>query len=473
MNRLTKGFAIGLHARLLIWLLILLAMLWLTLWTHARHTIEDNASRELDHRLQSTATLLLRIYVGNLQTADADARPRAALNQPFLAQLMALPNSATGPQPPSFEVLSAEHGVLASSSDFPAAARFSSPGFDSRFIANQQWRIFTLNDLWHGITIRVALNQHVGTAHAAMLNHDVTQSLLWLLPAFTLLAFVSVWRGLAPLRRIEHAIARQNPLAPRPLNIDRRRVPVELREFIATLDRLMNRVREVLTRQRAFTAGAGHELRTPLAGCRAQLQVARRSRSAEGRERALCKAQQSIDHMTTLVDQLLILARLDPVAPRLDTHPMDFSEVIRRVVERIGTPRAVQLRLAMPDEPVTVIGNAPLIETLVTNLINNAIRFSPRQGTVHVALACHDGRALLRICDQGPGIAPERHERVFDPFQQGHGKADEGSGLGLAIVRAVAQAHGGQAMVHSPRDGGTEIRVTLPIADRDSAQATA
>lgn len=460
----------GLHARLLMWLLILMALLWLTIWTHARHAIEDNASRELDHHLQSTATLLLRIYATDTRNAGSGTQARTARPQPFLAQLMTLPDSATGPQPPSFEVLSFKHGVIASSSNFPAAARLSSPGFDSRAIADQQWRIFTLKDPWHGIAVRVALSHSASAVHAAVLNDDVTRSLLWLLPAFTLLAFVSVWRGLAPLRKIKHAIARQNPLAPRPLNIDHHRVPAELREFIATLDRLMHRVGEVLTRQRAFTAGAGHELRTPLAGCRTQLQVARRSRSTEGRERALNKAQQSIDHMTTLVDQLLTLARLDPAAPRLDTYPMDFVGIIRRVAGRIGTPSAPHLNLDMPEEPVIISANAPLIETLVTNLINNAIRFSPPQGKIHITLMCRDGQALLHIRDEGPGIAPDRYEHVFDPFQQGHGKADEGSGLGLAIVRAVAQAHGGQAMVHPPNDGGAELQVTLPTANRAGDQ---
>lgn len=449
--------SLGLHARLMAWLLALLLLAWGALWFGTRYNIEATAATGLDQRLESIASLLLHVQVSRDQDADG--------TQGLVSSIIADLDDAL-----RFEIVSSKGDVLARSEPFPDAARETTAGFADTLIDDERWRVFTLSDEERGLTSRVALNQHAGFAALDALTDTFQRPLLWLLPVFAVLALIAVWRGLAPLRAIEKAIAEQDPQAPEALVIERERVPTDLRPLVDQLDRLMRRLREVLLRQRAFTTGAGHELRTPLAGCRSQLQVAQRSPEPEQRHRALDKAERSLEQMAGLVEQLLLLARADPAAPPPETEPLDLVERVRRGVasrERHAAVAGVSLRVeTREDQSPPIEANASLIDTLITNLLDNAIRFSPPQGEVRIELVQRPGDGVqLRVRDQGPGITEEDRAHVFDPFfssQRGHG-----GGLGLAIVQAVAQAHGGEAEAQVAEGGGTEIRVSLPLASRE------
>ncbi|MDW7749051.1 sensor histidine kinase [Halomonas sp.] len=463
-----KRLATSLHARLILWLLALLGTVWVALWTNTWGTAVDTATRDVDQRLRITATLLLSLYTGQTPANVSGGLPTAL--PPVGSTLLKMPAGMGWETPVNFEVVSFEHGLVTRTPDFPTAARDASVGFNNRDIGDRRWRIFTLDDPRQGLVSRVAVQQSIGSDRANTLRDDFAWPLIWLLPVFALLAVFSVWSGLAPLRRIERAIDTQDPLAPRPMGINRDRVPMELRRLVDTLDHLMHRVGEVLTRQRAFTAGAGHELRTPLAGCRSQLQVAQRSREDESRQRALDKALHTLDHMSSLVDQLLTLARVDPAASELDTRPLEFGRLVRRLVaerQDAAASDGVELALKTPEDiSLPIEGNVPLMETLVSNLLDNAIRFSPTGATVQVHLEPQGDRACLRIRDQGPGIHSAELDHLFDPFfsSQSHGKGS--NGLGLAIVQAVAKAHGGEAKALQPEHGGAAIIVYLPLTRR-------
>jgi len=465
-----KRLATSLHARLILWLLALLGTVWVALWTNTWGTAVDTAARDVDQRLRITATLLLSLYTGQAPARVSGGLPTAL--PPVGSTLLKMPSGMGWEAPVNFEVVSLEHGLLTRTPDFPTAARDTLPGFSNRGIGDRRWRVFTLDDPRQQLVTRVAIQQSVGSDRANTLRDDFAWPLIWLLPVFALLAVFSVWRGLAPLRRIEQAIDTQDPLAPRPLGINRERVPMELCRLVDTLDHLLHRVGEVLTRQRAFTAGAGHELRTPLAGCRSQLQVAQRSREDESRQRALGKALHTLDHMSLLVDQLLTLARVDPAASELDTHPLELGQLVHRLVaERhdAAISEGVDLALTMPEDvSLPIEGNAPLMETLISNLLDNAIRFSPTGATVQVYLEYQGDHVCLQVRDQGPGIPPDEFEHLFDPFfcSRSQGKGKGGNGLGLAIVQAVAKAHGGEAKALQPEHGGASIIVFLPLTTR-------
>ena len=463
--RVIRHISIGLHARLILWLLALLGTLWVVLWSNTTSTVKDTASEDIDQRLKTTATLLLDLYTR--QEPDRASRDQAPTIRPSREVVLSIPLTMGWETPLSFEIISLDKGILAATPDFPGAARDSSPGFEDKFIEDQEWRIFTLGDRRQRLVSRVAIMQSNGATRADNLYSEFASPLIWLLPVFAILAVFSVWRGLAPLRRLEKVIADQDPLAPSPLDIDPAQVPSELRPLIITLDRLMKKVKEVLTRQRAFTAAAGHELRTPLAGCRAQLQVARRSQEVDKRQGAIDKAQHSIDHMSALVEQLLLLARLDPAAPPPDVEPLDLGHLVRQIVDEVDASNAdIRLRLQCVDRALYVQGNPTLLDTLIANLLTNAIRFSPPQGRVDVSLTRQRDQAVIQVIDQGPGIPLEEREIVFDPFQYRERDASgkSGNGLGLAIVKAVANAHGGWAEVVSPDEDGTEFRIHLPLA---------
>ncbi|WP_208107336.1 MULTISPECIES: ATP-binding protein [Halomonas] len=479
MNRpvFLKRLATSLHARLVLWLLALLGTVWIALWTNTWSTAVDTAARDIDQRLRITASLLVTLYTAQSPRDAFGDLPRVF--PPVGSTLLEMPAERGWEGPVNFEIVSLEYGLLARTADFPTAARQASAGFMDQQDGDRRWRIFTLDAPRHQLVTRVAVQQSVGSARAETLRNDFAWPLIWLLPVFAVLALFSVWRGLAPLRRIEQAIASQDPLAPRPLGIDPLRVPLELRRLVETLDQLMQRVAEVVIRQRAFTAGAGHELRTPLAGCRSQLQVAQRSREEQPRQRALHKALHSLDRMSRLVDQLLLLARLDPAAPALETEPLAFGPLVHRLVaERheaaISDGIGVELAVKAPEDTSMMIdANPPLMETLIGNLLDNAIRFSPNGATVQVQLEHQGERVCLRVSDQGPGIPADELDKLFDPFFRSRSQGKGSNGLGLAIVQAVAKAHGGEAQALQPEHGGAEIIVYLPLTRRRPAERPA
>lgn len=454
--RLVRSGTLGLHARLILWLLLMLAVLWLLIWGNTRSIIDDIAARSVDRRLQSTASLLLRLYV------DDDGL-RAGTGGAVIGPAM---DAADGS--PRYLLETTGGARVVRSSGFPAAMRGAAPGFTNHTVGQQHWRLYTLSDAGHGVTVRVALARSSGQAYSDELSRDFARPLHWLLPLLAVLAFFSVWRGLAPLRGIERAVARIDPLDPQPLDVERRRAPWELYKLIGTLNDLIGRVRGVLVRQRAFTAGAGHELRTPLAGCRTQLHVATRSDDEARRQRALQQASVSMDRMTVLLEQLLLFARLDPAAPPLERRRFNLEALLRRVVASLGgeSERAgIRLALDGGQGPAMLYGNAVLVETLIANLLHNAIRFSPRDGEVRISLKRCGDVLQLTVRDEGEGLPETQRQRIFEPFYKGDGHARRGSGLGLAIVDAVARAHGGSVVAVAPATGaGTEIRVRLPQA---------
>lgn len=449
MNIGKGGRTPGLHARLLFWLVVTLVVAWLLIWGNTQHIIKDLAARDVDRRLQSTATLLLQLYVD-------DQRLRDDAGQAVVGQAGSSPR---------YLVETAQGTLIARSSDFPEVARSTGAGFADRDAGPRHWRVFTLVDQGHNVTVRVALTPSTKEAYTDELNRAFAPPLFWLLPVLMLLAFFSVWRGLAPLRAIERSIAGVDPIDPQPLNLGRRGVPTELYELLTTLNQLIARVREVLVRQRAFTVGAGHELRTPLTGCRTQLHVAVHSDDESRRRRALEQAGLSLDRMAALLEQLLFFARLDPAAPPMESRDFRLDKLIQRVVSSLQAQAArggVRLVDLTAETPAQLKGSAVLMEALISNLLKNAIRFSTPDGEVRVALRRHGGMLCLSVMDQGAGLTAEQRQRIFEPFYKGDGPSGRSTGLGLAIVEAVAQAHGGHAMALPAAGGGTELRIQLP-----------
>ena len=214
--------------------------------------------------------------------------------------------------------------------------------------------------------------------------------LLWVLPLLAVGALGSLWYGLAPLRALERAVARQAPDEPRGLGLDPARMPRELGRLTATVETLLARLRDVLERRRAFAAAAGHELRTPLAGCGIQLQVARRTDDAAVRDRALDQARTAIDAMDRLVDRLLLLGRADARVPGPPKARVDLGRIVAGAVAARGAVadgRDVRLRESIDPRGAIVLGDATLLDSLVGNL---------RRQRVEVRAGGHGGRRRAR-----------------------------------------------------------------------------
>jgi signal transduction histidine kinase len=221
---------------------------------------------------------------------------------------------------------------------------------------------------------------------------------------------------------------------------------------------------------RRFTADASHELRTPLAVVRGlgEAVVAQR-RSPEDYEEAIGSMLEEIDRMTNLVDTLLRLSRGDADTIRLSREPVDLGQLVRDVAGSLGIlaeERDQRLTLDITDRVVVSADRLVLREAL-TNVLDNAIKYSPAGSRVSLRVEQSNGEAGVAIEDEGPGIAPEHRDRVFHRFfrvDQARSRDRGGAGLGLAIAKWAVEIHGGSITVNGSASGGSEIRIVLPFA---------
>jgi signal transduction histidine kinase len=342
--------------------------------------------------------------------------------------------------------------LLTAASTAPRLAADVIPdGFSTRTVAGQSWRVYALTDPESDLRIltskpierRATLLRDVGLA--------VTAPFLVLLPVVMALVWLGVRRGLRPLERLRRAVQTRDADSLEPLRADD--VPAEVSPLVASLNDLFDRLGEAFQRERRFTADAAHELRTPLAGVKAQLQIVR---AADGttRERALAHAESGLDRMSRLVDQMLMLARLesDTGNDEKEVH-CDADAVARAVLgelESMAAVREVDLVLDSPGSGVTAPIPAALLHTALRNLLENAVRHSPDGGHVHLALC--DAPLRIAITDEGPGLPGDELARVTERFHRAE-TGGTGTGLGLYIVTAIAARYGLRLELANRSDG--------------------
>ncbi len=225
-------------------------------------------------------------------------------------------------------------------------------------------------------------------------------------------------------------------------------------------------IRDALRRQREFAADASHELRTPLTVVRASVDDLRRNEARPVREvgAALDDITAEVDHLTALVEDLLLLARSDSGAVEIAREPVDLGEVATDATGALASVAAREdVRLALDPAPAELSGDPARLRQLVTILVDNAIRHGPAGGTVTVTVRREGRDAVLTVDDDGQGIAPEDRERVFDRFWRAPGARPGGTGLGLAIAAWIVERHGGTiAATDRPGVGGSRFVVRLP-----------
>jgi heavy metal sensor kinase len=240
----------------------------------------------------------------------------------------------------------------------------------------------------------------------------------------------------------------------------------EIRRLAVTLNAMLDRLERGVEDKRRFAADASHELRTPLAVMRSELDVSLRDADlpATARE-TLESAQEEVERMREIVENLLTLARADDGSLELLRSDVDLTEVVSAVTgDASALARPKDVTLAADGESVSVRADRARIEQVVTNLVGNAIRFSPSHGQVRVSTWSRDDGAGCTVTDDGPGVSPELAGRVFDRFVRGDAArpSDGGSGLGLAICREIVAAHGGRIWVDVRPGAGASFSFWLP-----------
>ena len=343
------------------------------------------------------------------------------------------------------------------------------------------WRVFAT--LVEGeLVLEVAQPISVRSKLAAEVALRTVLPLLILLPVMGVLLWWVVGRGLAPLRRVANDVARRRPESLERLAVDR--LPQEVAPLVESLNRLLVDLAGARDAQRAFIADAAHELRTPLTAVQLQLQIVERAGVGDGarEERALAidALRGGLARASRLVEQLLALARSEPEALARSAEavtastPVDLVELAgdaiamhAELAHERGIDLGIDPGLARDDPALAVEGERSALFTLLGNLIDNALRYTPRGGRVDVGVERRGDQVVLSVVDDGPGIALHERERVFDRFHRGDAARSvgdgRGSGLGLAIVKRIAERHGARVDLLTPPTGrGLAVEVLFP-----------
>jgi two-component system OmpR family sensor kinase len=244
----------------------------------------------------------------------------------------------------------------------------------------------------------------------------------------------------------------------------------EMGRLVETLNDMLARIEQSFNAQRRFTADASHELRSPLSRLRAELEVTlRRPREHGEYEEVLRSCLSEVERLSQLTGELLMLARLDVGGPPEALVSVDLVSILHDAVKRLG-PEALRRNVALVmDAPaeVSVKVASTALSHVVTNVLDNAVKFSPLDSEVRVSVAIEGSTAVVVVSDAGPGILAEEVPRVFERFYRGsaarHMEAP-GVGLGLAICRAFVEGHGGRISVDSAHGSGATFRIRLPLA---------
>ncbi|MES1211065.1 MAG: HAMP domain-containing sensor histidine kinase, partial [Acidobacteriota bacterium] len=234
---------------------------------------------------------------------------------------------------------------------------------------------------------------------------------------------------------------------------------------------LLDRQAEADRRKDEFLAMLGHELRNPLAAIRNALYVLNEVGSQSGqavRQRDVIERQTR--HLVRMVDDLLDVSRVTLGKIILKRQPVDLAEVVSRCLVELdlaALARSHGLELQVETEPVTVEGDPVRLEQVICNLVQNAIKYTPRGGTLSLAVRTEEGEGTVRVRDTGVGITPEMLQQIFAPFTQvesSRSRSEGGLGLGLPLVRGLVELHGGRVEAHSDGAGqGSELIVRLPL----------
>ncbi len=245
----------------------------------------------------------------------------------------------------------------------------------------------------------------------------------------------------------------------------------EFLSLASTFNGMAEQVEQTISTLRSFVADAAHELHTPLTALQTNLELARDEKNMSKRSRYLLRAQDQSQRLEALVKSLLDLSRIEAAESKSDLVPVDFSQLVQEVSEQFAS-RAEQteheFEVGTFEENVSILGNAEQLRQVIMNLLENALKFTPKEGHISVALQIEENDAILAVTDNGIGIPAEDLPHLFERFHRGRNASNyAGNGLGLAIVKAILMAHRGNINAQSEIGTGTQMIVSIPIYKED------
>ena len=431
----------------LVWITVLLTLVGLATLVISYRLAKDQAAEFLDGQLLQVASNVGTGTPGRRSSSRPRSRPRRPARGDDLET-----GRQSGPQPPE--------GV-----NIPRQSR---TGFTDLTAMGHRWRVFTAAHGGREVQVAQRMDVREEIARGAALGAAVP--VLILIPLSWLVVGWSINHTLGRLNAFARDIATRGESAAAPIPLAE--IPAEVVPVVNSMNGLIERLRGALDTQKRFLADAAHELRTPLAAMQIEVEGLSSATTELLAERKSALAQ-GMRRANALVAQLLRLARLDEPAP-FATETIDAAQLLLdcvgdhvAIADRKGVDLGVDARAE-----ASISGNREDLRVLFSNLIENAVRYTPAGGTVDVSLKVRGSRAVVETLDTGCGLPPGAETRVFDRFYRG-APGTEGSGLGLAIARRIAERNGLVLTVENRPDGrsGVLARVELPLgAPRDGAR---
>lgn len=358
----------------------------------------------------------------------------------------------------AFEIWTPEQLPLLNT--LPAMSELSlQPGYSWMESHGFLWRTFTLRDPVTGYWVRSAQRADIRGELSRELALGNVLPLLLALPWLMLMLVLVIRWTFFPLRRLVASVTGMASDAIHPLPVQG--VPKEVLALVEAINGLLDRLEQAIERERRFSSDAAHELRTPLTVLRLNLEQA-----CADDPQTFNALYQSVERMVHLVEQMLLLSRVDAAAG-LHWERLDLADVLSQGIATI-TPLALQKGIEPGFDNHTsqawVYGDEALLHTLFSSLLANAIHYSPADSVLTVSLNRQEGNFCILICDQGPGIPEVERSRALERFVRLDQRQGSGAGLGLAIARRIAELHRGHIMLLGRPDGqhGLCVEIGLP-----------
>lgn len=440
----------SLRFRLVLTIGIALAVLWSVAAAWMLRDLDRNLQHTLDDRLAMSARMVSGLLA---QGALVGASPVAAADAVTVA----------GSRGMACQIRSLRGEVIATTQGASSALMATdAPGYRTREIEGTAWRTYTLEANGYSITTADSLGERAELSRQIAL----AAGLPFLIAAVggLLALWLGAGRALAPLDRLRRTLAQRQPDADEPL--DAQPMPGELRPLVESLNHLLQRVSDAVSRERSFTNHAAHELRTPLTAIDTHLQVARLTGGEDSR-RALADAGEGVQRMRATLDQLLMLARVEGRLPFDDGQWITAAQVVEQAVAA-SSPAAngrVVVVAGSGSQAVPAVPPALSVAAL-RNLVDNALRYSPPGSAVGLVADADATTVRFRLTDRGAGLEPDEYRQATQRFWRGRATGSAGgSGLGLTIVEAIAERHGGYVVLRPREGGGTVAELVLPRQD--------
>jgi len=333
------------------------------------------------------------------------------------------------------------------------------PGFASIHIDGAQWRAFSLysvHDKWWLILaertdIRGELTEDISNNHIL--------PIIIFIPILALLVWFITKKGLSPLYRITTKVKERSYRNLK--NVDDQQAPLEVNDLLLEINRLFSRLNEAHERERRFVGDAAHELRTPLASLLIHTENAIEEGEGGEQEESLISMKRGISRLSHLVAQLLSLSRTEGALSQEQFTRVNAGELCLQtfnMLQEKAEQKQQGFKANIECDDCLLQGNAPLLQSLLRNILDNAIRYSPELGEVTISCTKQQEKIVIQVSDSGPGIPKELRDRVRDRFYRVTGSGQQGSGLGLSIVDKIADIHSAQWQLLDSDLGGLCVR---------------